>query len=159
MAQPIKKTLPKPLKKVKKKTVQQKKKRSHPEYGTSKLEERFAKNFLDALGVKYVYQFKAPSIGRYFDFYCPNDHLLIEVDGDYYHSYGLVYENMSPMQKRNHRVDAQKDHWAVVNGFPLLRIWEHDINNHPEKVMATLKERLQTAKEKKIIRDKKKMRH
>ena len=34
------------------------------EYGTSKLEERFAKNFLDKLGVEYKYQYKAESIGR-----------------------------------------------------------------------------------------------
>ncbi len=59
-------------------------KRKHKEYGTSLLEKRFAKEFLDKLGVKYTYQFKAESIGRYFDFYCPEANVLIEVDGDYW---------------------------------------------------------------------------
>lgn len=49
------------------KTVVNKKKK-HPQYGTSKLEEDFAKEFLDKLGVKYVYQFEAKDIGRFYDF-------------------------------------------------------------------------------------------
>ena len=56
------------LLKVRKTTVvQQKKDKEHPEYGTSELEVRFAKNFLDRLGVKYIYQFRMASIGRYLD--------------------------------------------------------------------------------------------
>lgn len=115
------------------------KERKHPEYGTSKLEERFAKNFLDKLGYKYETQFKAESIGRYYDFYLPDANLLIECDGDFFHSYGLMYEEMSPMQKKNSRVDKDKDKWAVTHKIPLIRIWEHDINDNPEKVIDFLK--------------------
>ena len=67
---------------VTKKNVKQRKK--HPNYGTSKLEEYFAKEFLDKLGVEYVYQFEAKDIGRYYDFFLKNHNLLIEVDGDYW---------------------------------------------------------------------------
>ena len=109
------------------------------EYGTSKLEVRFAQNFLDRLGVRYVYQFKAESIKRFYDFFIPDCNILIEVDGDYYHSYGLVYEQMTPTQKKNKRVDEQKNRWAAINGIKLIRIWEHDINDHPELVLAMLK--------------------
>lgn len=129
------------------------------EYGTSKLEERFAKDFLDKLGVKYEYQFKASSIGRFFDFYIPECHILIEVDGDYYHGRGLVYEDKNPMQKKNARVDDIKDHWALLNGIPLIRIWEHDINKNPSKVMNTLREAFGKAEEQKKINDEKKKRH
>lgn len=115
------------------------KERKHPEYGTSKLEERFAKNFLEKLGYKYETQFKAESIGRYYDFYLPDANLLIECDGDFFHSYGLMYEEMSPMQKKNSRVDKHKDKWAVTHKIPLIRVWEHDINDNPEKVMDFLK--------------------
>lgn len=159
--QPIRKNLKKinNYAKIPKKKNPNKKDRKHKEYGTSKLEERFAKDFLEKLGVEYVYQFKAESIGRYFDFYLPQEHILVEVDGDYYHSFGLVYEEMSPMQKRNKRVDEQKDHWALINGIPLIRIWEHDINNHPEKILKMLKNKFSTAKENKIQKDKRKLRH
>lgn len=67
---------------VTKKTAKNKK--HHPQYGTSKLEEDFAKEFLDKLGVKYIYQFEAKDIKRYFDFFLNEKNLLIEVDGDYW---------------------------------------------------------------------------
>lgn len=129
------------------------------EYGTSKLEVRFAQNFLDKLGVEYKYQFKMESIGRYLDFYIPSCNVAIEVDGDFYHSYGLVYEQMNPMQKRNHRVDEQKNHWCAVNCIKLLRIWEHDINEHPEKVMEMLKKELASGMESEKKKAEMKKRH
>ena len=135
------------------------KERKHPEYGTSKLEAKFAKNFLDKLGVKYVYQYKAESIGRYFDFYLTDNHVLIEVDGVYFHGKGLTYEEKSPMQKHNERIDKEKDMWAASHGIPLIRIWEDDINEHPEMVMKTLKENIAVYTEKHLIDENKKKRH
>ena len=127
--------------------------------GTSKLEDRFAHEFLDKLGVKYTRQFKAETIGRYFDFFLNDCRLLIEIDGDYYHSYGKIYEEMSPMQKKNHRVDKEKDRWAMINCIPLIRIWEHDINKNPAKVMEILKKEIGYSKERKDKQDNKKIRH
>lgn len=124
------------------------KERKHPEYGTSNLEKRFASNFLKKLGIEYETQFKAESIGRYYDFYIPSANLLIEIDGSYYHSYGLMYEEMSPMQKKNHRVDKDKDKWAMEHKIPLIRIWEHDINDSPKEVMERLKKEIEFYTEK-----------
>lgn len=177
MVQPIKKsgTFQKPRSKTKSRKVaaisdssdkripvknkQQKKKRAHAKYGTSKLEERFARDFLDKLGIEYVYQFEAKSIKRFFDFYIPDCNVLIEIDGDFFHSYGLVYEQMSPMQKKNKRVDEQKDHWALINGYKLIRIWEHDINKHQESVIEMLKTELESGMKKKIIKESKSKRN
>lgn len=141
MSQPIKKILlSNGIKKPKKKPQQRKKK--HPEYGTSNLEKKFANEFLDKLGVSYTYQFKVASIGRYFDFKINPDGPFIEIDGDYYHAYGKLYEEMSPMQKKNNMVDRLKDAYCSRNGFKLIRIWEHDINSNPSKVMDILKKEL-----------------
>lgn len=118
------------------------KQRKHPEYGTSKLETKFANNFLKKLGIEFQTQFKAESIGRYYDFYIPSANLIIEIDGDYYHSFNILYENMSPMQKKNKRVDKDKDKWAKEHKISLMRIWEHDINNNPEEVMNMLKKEI-----------------
>lgn len=118
------------------------KERKHPEYGTSNLETKFSKEFLDILGLTYQTQYKAESIGRYYDFYIPSCNTLIEVDGDHYHSYNILYENMSPMQKKNHRVDKIKNKWAREHNIPLIRIWEHDINKNGKKVMEMLKEEI-----------------
>ena len=113
----------------------------HPKYGTSKLEEDFAKNFLDKLGLEYEYQYEAREIGRFYDFKCNN--VLIEIDGDYFHANPLLYEedNLNTMQKKNKRIDEYKDKWALSHGYPILRIWEHDIRHNPEKVMDMLRER------------------
>lgn len=43
------------------------------------------------------------------------------------------------MQKHNEYVDKIKDEWARKRGYILLRIWEHDINKNPSKVMKDLK--------------------
>ena len=133
----------------------------HQKYGTSKLEEDFAKNFLDKLGVKYVYQFEAKDIGRFYDFYLPDVNLIIEIDGSYFHSDPRLVkeENMNPMQKRNKRVDEYKDRWALMHGIPLIRFWEKDIRENPKMVMDELKKRLYLETEKKSLAEKKTKRH
>lgn len=44
------------------------------------------------------------------------------------------------MQKHNEYVDRIKDEWALMHGIPIIRIWEHDINKNPSKVMNMLNE-------------------
>lgn len=63
------------------------------------------------------------------------------------------------MQKRSHRVDEIKNQWAALHSIPLIRIWEHDINNNPTKVMKMLKEWIHVYTEKMIIDENKKKRH
>ena len=143
--------------------------RSHPKYGTSKLEEDFARDFLDKLGVKYVYQFEAKDIGRFYDFcvfvgdnpYSPGSMVLIEIDGSYFHSDPrLIKESeMNPMQKHNKRVDEVKNKWALMHGIPLIRIWEKDIREQPSKVLKELKDRLYIQDKKAILTEKKNKRH
>lgn len=120
-------------------------KKEHAEYGTSKLEERFARDFLDKIGVKYVYQYKAVSIGRYFDFrICVNEKPIgpiIEIQGSYWHGDPRLYEEneLNRTQKRDKKIDEYKKAWCDRNGIPLIYIWELDINKQPEKVLQSLK--------------------
>lgn len=81
MKQVIKKDkLNKVSEKPKIKVIKPKQKKKHPQYGTSKLEEDFAKEFLEKLKVPYQYQFEAKDIGRFYDFYLPQSNLIIEID-------------------------------------------------------------------------------
>lgn len=156
----IKKTSPtKPKSKKKKKEVDKRlpkltkvgkvKKKVHPQFGTSKLEQNFAVNFLDKLGVKYEWQYEAKDIKRFYDYYLPEHRILIEIDGGYYHADPRLYEgkDLNKMQKHNKRVDSCKDNWAALHGIPLIRIWEKDINENPSSVMAMLRKKLHIAKE------------
>ena len=146
MAQPIPRRKAGKVK-VKRTSQVVKQKKPRPKDGTSKLEDYFAENFLDVLGIKYVRQYEAKEIGRFYDFKIV-DGPIIEIDGDYYHSYGLTYEQKNPMQKHNERVDRLKDEWALSHGIPILRIWEHDIHDNPEKVIKLLKETIGSYSEK-----------
>ena len=130
------------------------KKRKHKEYGTSKLEQRFAKDFLDKLGVEYIYQFKAEDIGRYYDFKII-DGPIIEINGSYWHGDKRIYEenNLNKVQKRTIYIDSIKEKWALEHGIPIYYIWEKDINESPSKVMKTLKEILHITNK---MKDKKK---
>jgi very-short-patch-repair endonuclease len=83
MKQPIKKQKNNKIVAIKN-VKKENRKQIYTKYGTSKLEEDFAHNFLDKLGVKYTYQFEAKDIGRFFDFYLQDENLIIEVDGDYW---------------------------------------------------------------------------
>ena len=153
MSQPIKKSIgvapsrrKKKLQTTKAARVREmrKKMKGSQEYGTSKLEERFARNFLDRLGVDYVYQYKAVSIGRYFDFRLfPEQHgPVLEVDGTYWHADPRVFEGkkLNKTQQWDKKVDEIKNKWCSRNGVPLIRLWEKDINEHPTMVMEYLKE-------------------
>lgn len=150
------------------KLVNGKAKRSHPKYGTSKLEVDFARDFLDKLGVKYIYQFEAKDIGRFYDYavivkdgLVNGGMVLIEIDGSYHHSDPRVVKEseMNPMQKRNKRVDEIKDKWALLHGIPLIRFWEKDIRENPRMVMERLKERLNIERERGNVLEEKKRRH
>ena len=174
-------------KSVPRKAVKQpKQKRQHPKFGTSKLEEDFANNFLDLIGVDYIYEYFAKQIGRYYDFAIIDKNeknllfevkngiksvkqddkivpitMLIEIDGSYYHSDPRLVkeEDMNPMQKRNKRVDEVKNQWALMHGIPLIRIWEKDIRENPQMVMDYLKNRLHIEDTKQSNKNEKNKRH
>lgn len=153
-----------------------KQRHKHKKYGTSQLERDFAKLFLDNLGLQYIYQYEVKQIGRFYDFavttasdkeyifeekdglQCIKQEnqyfepsLLIEIDGDYYHSNPKLYKNkdLNPLQKHNKFIDRLKDEWAGMHCIPLLRIWEYDIRNNPEFVKKQILQYVSISKKKK----------
>lgn len=163
MKQPIKKTDSKSRKKTKTRMRKSNGKplRTHPKFGTSKLEKYFETEFLKKLRIKYQWQFEAKDIQRSYDFYLPDHNLLIEVDGDYYHVNPEIYEGkkLTPTQKHDLWVDKKKNEWALMHGIPLLRIWESDIRKRPEEVMKILKSRLKIQGQKIRLEENKNKRH
>lgn len=156
------------------------------EYGTSKLERDFAREFLDREDLIYTYQYEARDIKRYFDFavtlydnypfkFENKDGLrsiiqedrkfmiafLIEVDGDYYHGNPKVIDEkrLNPMQKHNRFVDGLKNEWALKHGIRLVRFWEDDIRNNPISVKKRLKKEIEAAKKRMFIVENKKKPH
>lgn len=112
-------------------------------YRPSKLEKTFS-NILDLLDIKYQGSFYAPPIKAFYDFYIPNTKILIEVDGDFWHTNPLKYPDgpKAKCQIKNQFRDQEKTQWAKENGYKLLRFWEYDINNNIKQVKQTLLENL-----------------
>lgn len=114
---------------------------NNTEIKSSKLEDFFIQNYLNKLNIEYIQQFKAESIGRFYDFYLPKHRILIEIDGSYYHGNPKFYNkrNMNNMQLKNKRVDEIKNRWALINSYILIRFWEDDLHNNPNLIISQLK--------------------
>lgn len=133
---------------------------NHPEYGTSNLEEKFAKEFLDKLNISYIRQFKAESIGRYYDFRIIPEGPIFEINGSYWHSDPRLYEdnNLTPTQKKNKRVDKIKKKWADEHKISIYYFWEKDINETPELILSEIKEIIKNENNKRLLIETKKKR-
>lgn len=156
------------------------------QYGTSKLERDFANDFLDKMGLVYVYQYEAKDIKRFYDFaitcdtgrdylmedkdgvHCVKQEgqyfepdLLIEIDGDYYHANPNQYKDncLSPMQKHNRFVDKLKDYWAGMHCITLLRFWEYDIRHNPKKIFDEMSKYVKIQNKRHLIKENKKKPH
>lgn len=88
---------------------------------------------LDRLHVKYEREWV---FGHYaFDFYLPEHHVCIEVQGDYWHGNPAVYakQELTPKQKRRQNIDKTKHSYAANRGVRVLPIWERDIAKSPDE--------------------------
>lgn len=77
-----------------------------------------------------------------FDYFISKYNIYIEVDGDYFHSNPLIYENgpETKTQKRNYYRDNVKNSFCKSNNIILYRFWESDILKNKEKIKCLLKE-------------------
>ena len=87
-------------------------------------EKSFA-SILIELGIEYETQ-KIVG-GKIYDFYIPSKNLLLEVDGNYWHSKDKELKEMSPMQKKTFYNDIRKNAIAKNNGYDIERVWEDEI--------------------------------
>lgn len=67
--------------------------------------------------------------GKIYDFYIESHNTLVEVDGNYWHGYGLQLEEMNDIQKRARKNDLYKDTLAKGLGFQIIRVWEHELED------------------------------
>jgi G:T-mismatch repair DNA endonuclease (very short patch repair protein) len=81
---------------------------------------------MDEWGIDYQWQFR---LGRYvYDFLIPK-HILLEIQGGYWHADPRLYapDRLTPTQRRNVERDREKARWAECHGYHLKVIWEQDL--------------------------------
>jgi len=86
---------------------------------------------LTKLNIKFIPQCFIKEVRCYADFFLPNNNILIECDGDFWHN--------SDKQKRK---DINRDLRASFAGYKTLRFWEHEINKEPERCIKIIKQSL-----------------
>jgi len=92
-------------------------KKSKPEIYAEKLLYQIDNNFIAQIKFK----------NRFFDFGLESEKLLIEIDGDYWHSKGIPYENMNEQQRTTFKNDRYKDDLVKNSDWNLVRIWVSDL--------------------------------
>ncbi|MCK4358474.1 MAG: DUF559 domain-containing protein [Candidatus Cloacimonetes bacterium] len=90
------------------------------------------KEILNSLGIPFEHQFR---LGNHlYDFHILNTNILIEVDGDYFHSNPEKFKRLNKMQLYQRQRDIRNKKLAKENNFILLRFWQNDILNNAEEV-------------------------
>ncbi len=99
--------------------------------------ERQIKGLLDALGVEYIQQYQIDAVCV--DFYLPVRHLVIEVQGCYWHGCEQCHHSHPEKQK----ADRRREYFIRRLGYNLYILWEHDMNDVNSKGMIGLMSRLE----------------
>lgn len=102
---------------------------------SSKLEDDFIKDFIEPYTTNYKRQFYLSEIKQFCDLYLPENKIIIEINGGYWHCDRRLYDKpINDIQKEKIKRDEIKYKYLRDNGFLLIVIWEQDIKNNREKV-------------------------
>ena len=109
---------------------------------SSKLEKTFER-FLTELNILYEKQYKLK--GKLYDFKIKDRNILIEVDGDFWHSNPDMFPDgpIYKVQKDNLERDIEKNKIAKEEEYELIRFWEHEVKYQEDIVIDRLKKLLQ----------------
>ena len=100
--------------------------------------ERFVKNILDELSIKYIY---CAEFGDFRPDFLLEDGKIIEVNGDYWHCNPCIYGNgpEDEIQIKHVIRDYSKKCYYLSNNINYIEIWEYDINHNPDLVIEKIK--------------------
>jgi very-short-patch-repair endonuclease len=102
--------------------------------------EKIMKEVLRELNVRdrFTFQYKLKDFKTNrmfnFDFGDKDRKILIECDGDYWHSNPSKFNVLNETQISNKEKDLIKNEVAARNGYKLLRFWEEDILNNLDNI-------------------------
>lgn len=92
--------------------------------------ERILREILTELGLDFLQE---SPLGFYtVDFLLPEKRIVLQADGDYWHSNPLLFSKPSPIQRKRIRLDASCDSYLRNNGYRVLRFWESDLVQDPK---------------------------
>ncbi len=108
----------------------------------TKIENKI-ETYVKFLNIDYIKNYR---ISNFFvDFYLPKYNLVLECDGDYWHSNPKFYSEseLNEVQIKNRKRDNSKNNYLKENKISFIRFWECDIHNDFEKIKLKILENLQ----------------
>lgn len=107
--------------------------------------EQKLRDILEELQITYKSQFFIKDNTRTFsyDFYLPEHHTIIEVDGDYWHGGPGVSEYWHGVETTKES-DNLKDSVAQERGYTVIRLWESQLNTDKKLIIDILQSVLHT---------------
>lgn len=100
--------------------------------------EKFVKDILDELSIKYIY---CAELGNFKPDFLLENGKIIEVNGDYWHCNPYVYCNgpEDEIQAKHVLRDYSKKCYYLSNNIDYIELWEYDINHNPDSVKEKIK--------------------
>jgi G:T-mismatch repair DNA endonuclease (very short patch repair protein) len=97
--------------------------------------ERLTKDWLNANGIRYIFQY--PIKRMVADFYLPEYNCVLEVFGDYWHANPNVFsdDELSPKQVRWRIKDVKRQCKLDELGYSFAKVWESDIYADADKAL------------------------
>lgn len=92
---------------------------------------------LDELGISYINE----DMHNYYavDNFLPDSGLVIEVQGDYWHSHPMYFQKMTPRSMKQIRKDkARRSYFKSQERVDILYLWETDVNKRPDVCKALI---------------------
>jgi very-short-patch-repair endonuclease len=109
-------------------------------YGKKTDIEVIFENFLNECNIPYQCKFriynetKTNFWFKEYDFLLLNTNILIEVDGDYWHGNEVIFSELSEFQKQVRKKDIEKENFAKLKGYEIIRFWGSEIINNSNDV-------------------------
>lgn len=94
------------------------------------IEQKIAKE-LQKRDIVYQQNIGLSNIGIV-DFYLPEQKIIIECDGCFYHNCLGHYPEYNKERREKDEIKTKR---FIFNGFKIFRFWEHEINESPEKCL------------------------
>jgi very-short-patch-repair endonuclease len=104
--------------------------------------EKLVKELLESLDVVYESQ---AVVGYYtVDFLLPNQDVVVQADGDFWHANPEFYgdDELYALQKKNRRIDASCNSFLEDRDYTVVRFWENDLYNHLDECRSELVQHL-----------------
>lgn len=107
--------------------------------GLNKL-ELLGNTILDDIGIEYHSQYLL--FDKFLvDVYIPEQNVVIQWDGDYWHGHPTKLKNGIPDKRQKNRMDLDKsqDLYMKKAGCIVLRFWESEVKKHKDKIYEDIK--------------------